>query len=574
MEKLDLHWKDEDPDLGIAPEGVHCKDMDEIISHISEVKDTVKIINLDNQRALKEIPAILKECELLEEINISHTDIKEIPEFLFTLPNLRSLSCCCRGLLQPPKGFSKAEKLEYLHIRINKDWVIPDEISSLENLKVLIIDLYSAAALPENLGSLKNLEDLTLAIKYDEGAVPSLPSSFNGAPALKRLSINDPFYKKRKSFDLENAGGILSSCLHLESLKLSGLAVGKGHKSLSLLTSLRILELRHLLVEGNIFDSIAGLNKLEEMDIWGSEFKITEIPDIFANLQQLEKFSFAGNMVLELPPSIYNLAKLKTLEIGSTGISVLDEKIGRLKSLEKIHIYDSILEKLPDSIYSLPSLKVLNIEENIYSSNEIASIKEKLKALEQKGQTIEFSYDGQGHRQMVKKLRAININSTMDNVIYVKHCFNAINENPYAIKYVSKDKLQGTRHYAELSIAAVRKTCFAFENIDPNMLGKTYYFYICMEAARSQDIGQVFRLIKSDLLNDEEYIQVCIEAALHNRTNDFLNYFNTPSFQKRYNREIYERICWVAVLHHPPVIQKMENPTPELQELAAKRMKK
>ena len=572
MEILDLHYVKEDEELDIPAEGVLCKDMDDITDRISKVKDTVKEINLDNQTALKEIPPILSECKLLEKLNISHTVIKEIPDFLLSLPGLTSLSCCCSELVDFPLDIFKIEKLEKLHLRINKNWTIPETIPLLPNLKAFNIDIYSYAAMPVNLGALKNLEKLSLFIKYDEGTVPELPSSFKNHDSLKRLIITDPFYKNRKNFDLDKAVKILSSCPKFESLTLSGLAVGNGHKNLSTLTGLKDLELRHLLVEGKIFDSITGLNKLEELDIWGSEFKISEIPDIFTNMKELQVFSLAGNMVMDLPASIYNLSKLKVLEIGSTGISEIDDKIGSLSNLEKIQIYDNILEKLPPSVFNLPQLKILNIEENIFSAETINAIKGSISALEQKGQKVQFMYDRQGHRQMVKKLRAIKDLEAMKPEIYARYCLNAINENPYAIKYVNIKKLEGSRFYVDLCIAAVKKTCFTLENIDGKSLGKLYH-YICIEAASSPDIANGFKLIQSDLLTDNEYIQVCIEASLHNRAVYFLDNFNNEAFQKRFSREIYERICWVAVLHYPQTVSKMINPPNEFKKLMPGRPK-
>jgi len=566
IDELDLHWKEEAPDFGIASEGVRCKDMNEIIERISEVKNTVKIINLNNQHALTEIPPVLKECELLEELNITHTEITSIPDFLFTLPNLRSLSCCCRKLSQPPAGFTKAKKLERLHIRINEDWSFPEEITSLNELKLLFIDLYSTAAFPKNLGTLKKLESLIISVKYETGDIQSLPASFSNHPALKKISVSDHVYKNFKVFDLDNAAKILSSCQRLESFTLSGFTAGK-HTGLSRLTALKELELRHLLVEGNIFDSITALKKLEKLDIGGSKLKITELPDIFDSFNELRSFSFAGNFVPELPPSLYNLEKLTTLEVCSTGITSLDEKIGNMKNLEKIHVYDNLLEKLPVTIFTLPRLEVLNIEENIFRQQEVAEIKEKLNTLNKKGQKIEFMCDGQGYRQFVKRLRALKDSGAMDTATYFKYCLNAVNENPQAVKYTDKNKLQG-RYYAELCLAAIRKTSNALENIDPEKLGKPYYFFICMEAAKCQNIANVFNLIKDNLLTDDEYIQVCIEAALHNRSFEFIDNFNTKSFHSRFSREIYERICWVSVLHYPQTISKMIKPTPELLKLA------
>ncbi|MDR0464751.1 MAG: hypothetical protein LBG94_06515 [Treponema sp.] len=569
-DELDLHYTDGDPDLGIAPEGVECKNLDEISKRIAKVKDTVKIINLDNQHALTEIPSVLGKCTALEDLNISHTDIKEIPDFIFNLPSLRSLSCRCSEIPAFPLGLLNAGKLESLYIRMNKDWVLPEQITSLKSLKVLALDLYSDASLPDNLGGLSGLEDLAIMVKYDERTVPSLPESFKNHSSLKKIHINDLFYKNRKTFDLEQAAKILSTCPALESLKMSGVDVGKGHHNILLLTGLKELELRHLITEGKIFDSITGLNKLQRLCILGSEFKIKEIPDIFANMKALNEFTFAGNMVMDVPPSIYTLRNLKTFEFGCTAISQLDKNIANLQNLENIHIHDNLLERLPENIFSLPKLKLLNIEENIFTPGYINAVKTKIESLAQKGRKIEFFYDRQGHRQAVKKLRALRDIDRMDVTQYAKLCLGAVIENPYAVKYINIAKLKGSPHYANICMAAAEKTCSVLENIVPEALGKQNYFSICMEAAKCPDIGSYFKLIRDDLLSYNKYIQVCMQAALSNKSADFLSNFNTDAFQKRYGREIYEHICWAAVLHNPRAIGKMISPTKEIHNIATK----
>jgi Leucine-rich repeat (LRR) protein len=388
MEELDLHWTSADPDLGIPSEGVLCKDMKDIIARISQVKDTVKKINLNNQSALTEVPKIIGECTLLEELNISHTGIKEVPDFIFTLPNLHFLSCRCMELMYFPADLSKAEKLEKLHFRINNGASFPKEMLSLKNLKRIAVDLYSDAAFPENLGTLKKLEKLNLFIKFNYSEIPRLPDSFKNHPAFKNLNIHDPFRRNYSKFNLSHASNILSSCPSFESLKLSNIDVGNGYLDMALLLGLKELELRQLLIDGNIFDAISHLPNLEMLQILGSSFKITEIPDMFANMKKLREFSFAGNMIKELPPSIYTLGNLTTLEIGSTGISALDEKIANLKNLETLQIYDNVLSRLPDGVFTLPKLKILNVEENIIAKNDLIAINGKIKEHEKNGQKI------------------------------------------------------------------------------------------------------------------------------------------------------------------------------------------
>jgi len=75
------------------------------------------------------------------------------------------------------------------------------------------------------------------------------------------------------------------------------------------------------------------------------------------------------------------------------------------------------------------------------------------------------------------------------------------------------------------------------------------------------------KYVRDDFLKDNEYIQVCIEAALRNVYPEFLIHVN----HKRLKREDYERVCWVAILHLPSTISKMVEPTKELLALAAKR---
>jgi len=562
VNELDLHWKDAEPDLGIASEGLCCKDMDEIIRRIDEVKSSVKKIDLNNQHALTEIPSVFKECQLLEELNISHTEITVIPQFIFALPNLRSLSCCCRKLSAPPAGLEKAKKLERLHIRINEGWNFPEGLTSLQELKTLIMDIYSATDFPKDMGVLKKLENLTIFIKYETGTVQDLPVSFAKHPALKNIDIGDHIFKNHKNVDLEKNVKLLSSCPALVSLTISGFTVN-NHKGLSHLAGLKELQLRHLIVEGNVLNSITGLKNLEKLNILGSEFKITELPDIFENFKELRTLSIAGNFVKDLPPSIYKLTKLTNLEFGSCGITALDENIGNLKELEKIHVYDNLLEKLPESIYTLPHLSVLNIEENIFKQQEIDAIKQKLGV---KG--IEFLSDGQGQRRFIKKLRAVKDSDKTDLPNYFRLCLDAVNENLRSLKYVNIKKL-GSRYYAEVCMHAVKKSCYALKDFDPSALGHPYYYLICMEAAKTSEKTHILKSIKDDLLNNNEYIQVCIEAALHNTNADFLETVN----HKRLERTSYERICWVAALRLPSTVTKMQNPTEELRRLAEKQGK-
>ncbi|MDR2942659.1 MAG: hypothetical protein LBV17_08740 [Treponema sp.] len=567
--ELDLHWTEEDSELGIPSEGVYCKNLDDLSKRIADVKETVVKINLDNQPALKQIPPVLGDCKFLEKLDISHTEITEIPDFLFSLPNLRALSCCCSKIAKPPKGLSKAKKLENLHIRINEGWDFPDEIISLPELTTLTIDLYKNTALPEEIGNLKKLETLTMFLKYKEEDSSPLPKSLSRHDSLKKISIHS-FFNKEKNYDLNKTTELLAECPNLESLLLSGLKIEGEKETLARLDGLKELDLRHLHVDENIFNMIYTLSRLEKLVIMGREFKIDKIPDIFESLPELRIFSFSGNFVRDLPPSIYTLKNLAEMEIDSAGIVTIDEKISGLKNLKKFHFQDNALETLPESLFTLPNLAILNIEDNLIVQKELIKINENLINLHKKGQKVHFFYKGQGVNYKIKRLRSINGAGETDIETYYKYCMEAVLEDHHAIQYIDKNKLKNNQHYyGALCAAAVNKNCFALEYINSETLGHSSYFNVCMQAAKSSNIGHVLKYIKDELLNDIEYTKVCIEAALHNDSANFLSQINS----KRFSREDYERVCWVSVLHNPATIAKMDNPTAELRKLAEKQSK-
>jgi Leucine-rich repeat (LRR) protein len=565
--ELDLHWTEEDSELGIPSEGVYCKNLEDLSKRIASVKETVVKLNLDNQPALNQIPPVLGECKLLEELDISHTVITEIPDFIFNLPNLRSLACCCNRISKPPQGWSKAKKLENLHIRVNEKWTSPDEITELTELKTLTVDLYNNIPLPETIGNLKKLETLIISLKYKDADSKPLPKSLSGHGALKNVSITS-FFNKEKNYSLIDTAELLVTCPNLESFILSGLKLDCKKGALYLLTGLKQLELRHLHVNGNIFEKISTLTKLEKLVILGSEFNAEKIPDIFTSMPELRVFTFSGSYVRDLPPSLYTLKNLTDIEIDSAGIVSISEKIGDLKNLKKIHFQDNALEALPDALFTLPNLAILNIEDNLIVQKELIKINENLINLSKKGQKVEFFYKGQGYNHKIKRLRSISGQVKVDVETYYKYCIEAVNEDPHAIQYVDKNKLDNNQHYyAAICGAAVNKNCFALEYINVEALGHSTYFSVCMQAAKSSNIGHVFKFIKDDLLDEKEYIKVCVEASLHNDSADFLSKINA----KRFSREDYERICWVSVLHNPATIAHMDNPSAELVKLAKKK---
>jgi hypothetical protein len=560
--------------------------MGEISGRIAEVKETIKKINLNSQPSLTEIPPVLGECGLLEELDLSYTEIKEIPDFVFALPNLRSLSCRCFDLGGIPAGISKAEKLERLEIRMTKGQSAENALSALIGLKFLDISAPEFFPIPESPGPMSKREEFSSSFSTNTSIpeIVSLPASFAKHPSLKKLHIEKYFSGEKKAvFDLDKTAAILASCPALESFSLNSFDVGKGCESLSLLTNLKELTLQHLNVTGNPLEFIAKLRNLEVLKIYGREFNMDELPDIFGSLRELREFYFAGNVVLNLPPSIYDLSKLGILSIGGAGIATLDEKIGNLQCLKKLYLDDNMLEVLPEAVFSLPQLTVLFISQNNFSKREVAVIKKKLK--ERAGRKIKIEASGQGRSIETKKFQAMQHMAARQNTAPLYGCKDyreisdpyfdqylaALNENWFVIVYVDS-RIRGWAYY-KICQAALEKSAYAISKVDPERLNDALWYYnLCLMAAEHQDqygrgtIGRNLEDIRDELLTDEQYVKVCFEAVTHNSEWGILEHIN----YKRLCREDYELICWASVMHFSRTIGGMKNPPPEFCLLALK----
>jgi len=577
--------------------GIWCNDIDEIVDYIKEVKDTVKKIKLYGQDSLGYIPNILGECKLLEELDISGTPVKEIPDFVYTLPNLRFL----KMYITPNENITKAVNLETLYFWVGKEDVFPASIVSLKKLKNLDIFFSGEIIIPENLGTLTQLNTLELHsfAKGNSFISQVLPDSFIGHRSLKEFIIHSSS-RNEMVLDLDRLTSILSSCPAFEVFSLKSLYIKDGYQNLSRLGNLKELSMYHLRDKDNVnrnpFDVISSLVNLEILDIYGSEFKIKELPDIFGNLSKLREFCFGGNFVQNIPPSLYSLTNLIKLDFICTGITSIDENIGNMQNLEIININDNMLETLPESIFTLKNLKRLNISCNNFNNEKISDILEKLKIKLQTSaddtnpitiseimlssdysdsesivisngkQEIEFWTRDQGRNIEEKNMRVMSAGTITDKNVYYKQCITAVNEDAHALGNVNKD-IFGLTEYYKICEAAVKKGCYAIQYVDPKKANR-FYFILCKQAAKGPRSENVIDYIHPEFLKANEYLQVCIEAVLNSSgyvrsldkiKHDFLS------------REDYELVCRAAIVSNGGAVCEMIDPTPEICLYAIKR---
>ena len=554
METLDLSWDDEEG-------GFFLKDINELIARIAEAKDTVKILKITGQPELTEIPAIVGECKPLEELDISWNSIKEIPDFVFTLPALRSLYCQYNDIIDLP-AIAKAAKLETLSITVKNDKSIPEEI-----------------------GALSKLKNLNLLI--EETGEITLPASFANHPALRKIAIKNLAWGDTKTtLDLDSTAKILASCPNLESLVLRRIHAKMGNNGFALPVQLKELELWNCTFDinpfmDNPFKAIESLHNLRVLKISNIAFDMDELPDIFNGLPELREF-YCESYVQKLPPSIYCLSKLERLTLNCTAITELDEKTGNLHNLKQIMLGNNMLETLPESIFSLPNLKKLDISTNNFSKKEIAAIKNKIKAIPSR--KIKLSSGGQGPsetkkftimqhnaaRQSIAPLHDVEPYKTITDPYYTQY-LAAVKEDWRALLLV--DKRIRAYAYSEICKAAAKKCAIAISHIEVERLDNFIkdYEFICLaaldgEGANDSIDSRALKKIRDDLFSYINYVKFCLKVVTHNNGWSILEGIN----HERLSREDYLHICWVSILHWQPTIAGVLDPPEELCMFALK----
>jgi len=266
----------------------------------------LKSIYVDD-KYIDKLPEGLETLENLESLNFSYTKLKEIPDEVYQMTNLKEL---------------------ILHYGpINNS--ISSEIKNLKKLKILDLgDNDVTGTLPEELCELEDLEYLDLLNNALTGPIPK----------------NIGNLKKMKEMIFENSGinGLLPESLgemeNLESLKMRRCDVsGPIPKSLGNLKNMVYLQLYGNKLNGTIPEELGYMESLQQMLISRNNL-VGTIPDSFGNLKNMKFLDFYyNNLTGPIPESLKNLKNLVSLDISYNNFTgYLPEYLNDLPDLNEV----------------------------------------------------------------------------------------------------------------------------------------------------------------------------------------------------------------------------------------------
>ncbi|PSG88516.1 leucine-rich repeat domain-containing protein [Aurantibacter aestuarii] len=230
---------------------------------------------------------------------------------------------------------------------------LPIGIGYMTNLKKLSVTHSQLTSIPESVGNLTKLIHLSL---YDN-KLTSFPKSILTLSNLEYLLLYHNY--------MPNLPEDIDKLKKLKQLHLAALSISTLPESIGNLSELEILNLEWNKL-ANLPKNLNGLNKLKSIYLNGNRFKI--IPQNIQEITNLEILKLRDNLLGETEESlesikyIYNLKKLKILDISKNSISVLPLGIENMSSLIELNISNNLISHLPEDLGNLQNLTVLNIE--------------------------------------------------------------------------------------------------------------------------------------------------------------------------------------------------------------------
>jgi Leucine-rich repeat (LRR) protein len=191
---------------------------------------------------LENLPEGIKEFKNLTELRLFKTNLKELPDWICTLP-LKILSASFNKLKKLPSNLDQFETLEELDVSYNNLETLPEKIGSMKNLKYLSINGNSINSLPETIVNLANLKYLEIG----SNKFTVFPEVLKNCMRLRSIKIYEN--------DIDSLPEWIGT-LHLNEIKISNTKIKELPESMANLKNLGSFDIEGTpLQEGQAFVS-------------------------------------------------------------------------------------------------------------------------------------------------------------------------------------------------------------------------------------------------------------------------------------------------------------------------------
>jgi len=312
---------------------------------ITELLDIYRLVDLDlSHSELTEVPTQLAECKSLQSLNMSHNILDKASCNLSLFPNLARLDLSHNRLKMLHPSLSLVPQLSYLAVSHNQLITLPDNMASISTIRQLFLDNNMLTTIPCWVSKLRMCSIVSLSNNPLGDLLNILPDIGNTCRRLKYLDLS-----KTSISTLPIA---LCELLDLRYLNLSNEKHEGATPSSPHINSLVSLPIQ--------FSSLVGLVKFQAVGV-----NLSELPDSFHLLINLEIIDISNNCIMWLPTSLSRLTKLKLVNISKNIICLFPLKMDELPSLEHLLASSNRISELPDKLEFNDKLVTLDMYDNM-----------------------------------------------------------------------------------------------------------------------------------------------------------------------------------------------------------------
>ena len=313
---------------------------------------------------LERIPPIIFGLKNLTEINLRDNCITNLPEQVCQL-NLKKLNVADNPLKELPESFQNFVNMEDLDISFTNLEEIPSQILYLNNIKCLAVKNNALENLPENWEKCMNIQSLDLS----ENHFRTLPSSISQLQILENLNL--------KSCCLSE---FPSALLHLATLETLNL---EENLITELPSNFHSLNVKSLNIRNNILsylpDSLCSQSKLQIIDV--SSNRLTEFPPVIFKLHNIKHIGLGGNFITKLPEAWEGL-HIVTLSLDRNPlVNIGNSPLNELKYIVSLSLQNCLQKEIPAYFSTFSRMSKLDISDNNITANAIIALPPNLKRL-------------------------------------------------------------------------------------------------------------------------------------------------------------------------------------------------
>lgn len=297
--------------------------------------------------------------------------IKRLAKEISELDQLEELDLSHHKLSNLPNNFKKLKKLRKLSLRDNNFNVVPfpllllpalEELDLAENLISAPQFKYPPGPIKKHIFNLKSLD-------FSSNGLIRLPSNFSNFTELKSLKLQN-FRNHRQGLEITDKRffkGQVSNPLSgfLDEKISDGVQQFKspGNPISDLIKEKEDKSVEETLEK--IWEEVSSLPQLKELDL--SQNDLTRLPEDWASLGQLKQLKLSQNRLSELPNGLKELKELQDFELNLNSFQNFPEIIFQFKNLKILSLkntFDYAVQSLSKDWSSLENLEVLMLSDN------------------------------------------------------------------------------------------------------------------------------------------------------------------------------------------------------------------